>query len=54
MTWVMNSIKGASNATVAFDLELQEPRPSDVSEENPVTIGSFEETGLPECLVAPG
>ena len=44
------SIKGASNATLAFDLELQEPRPSDVSEENPVAIGSFEETGLPECL----
>ena len=44
------SIKGASNATLAFDLELQEPRPSEVSEENPVTIGSFEETGLPQCL----
>ncbi|XP_068744815.1 uncharacterized protein [Montipora capricornis] len=44
------SMKGASNATLAFDLELQEPRPSDVSEETPVAIGSFEETGLPECL----
>lgn len=44
------SIKGAFNATLASDLELQEPRTPDVSEENPITIGSFEETGLPECL----
>ena len=44
------TFKGASNATLAFDPELQEPRPSDVSEENPVTVGSFEEKGLPECL----
>lgn len=44
------SIKGASNATLVSNLELQEPCPPDVSEENPVTIGGFEETGLPEYL----
>lgn len=48
-----SSGKGASNARLAFDLELQEPRPLDFSEENPVTIGSFEEQNFQNLFVAP-